>query len=226
MQLNRLYSNLDDLFTPVHFNAAKNAALFNVIFAEVKQKRSKLTDSHNLGKTTLIALIDFMLLKDVSGDDHFLSKHKARFHNFIFYMEIAIHGGGFVTVRRSVADPTAIALKRTTESIEDARKLAPEDWDHWDMTLTAARQALDAYLHLSMVKPIGLPHRRLLFPAHPGRLQRIFPNPEIHAGQGSRVEPYLAGILGLDHVAVSQKYEIEDKILEKTADRGEGTQRD
>jgi hypothetical protein len=64
VQLNRLYSNLDDLFTPIHFNAVQASTLLNVIFAEVKRKRAKDGDSHNLGKTTLIALIDFMLLKD------------------------------------------------------------------------------------------------------------------------------------------------------------------
>ena len=153
MQLNRLYSNLNDLFTPIHFNAAKASTSLNVIFAEVKRKRSKQSDSHNLGKTTLIAVIDFMLLKDITSTDHFLAKNKDRFHNFVFFMELAIHGGGFVTIRRSVAQPTVIALKRTDKSIEDARAIPAADWDHWDMTLTAARQALDAYLDLKIVAP-------------------------------------------------------------------------
>jgi hypothetical protein len=76
VQLSRIYSNLDDLFTPIHFNAANSSTLLNIIFAEVKRKRSKQSDSHNLGKTTLIALIDFLLLKDITGSDHFLTKHK------------------------------------------------------------------------------------------------------------------------------------------------------
>ena len=97
MQLNRLYSNLDPLFAPIHFNAVQASTLLNVIFAEVKRKLAKDGDSHNLGKTTLIALIDFMLLKDITGSDHFLIKHKQRFDDFVFYFELAIHGGGFVT---------------------------------------------------------------------------------------------------------------------------------
>jgi uncharacterized protein YydD (DUF2326 family) len=92
VQLSRLYSNLDGLFTPIHFNAASNASLLNIVFAEVHRKKSKKSDSHNLGKTTLIALIDFLLLKDVTGSDHFLTKHKDRFNKLVFYMEIVIHG--------------------------------------------------------------------------------------------------------------------------------------
>jgi uncharacterized protein YydD (DUF2326 family) len=82
--------------------------VLNVIFAEVKRKRAKDGDSHNLGKTTLIALIDFMLLKDITGSDHFLAKHKQRFDNFVFFFELAIHGAGYVTIRRSVAEPNAL----------------------------------------------------------------------------------------------------------------------
>jgi uncharacterized protein YydD (DUF2326 family) len=151
VQLNRLYSNLDNLFTPVHFNAVQASTLLNVIFAEVKRKRAKDGDSHNLGKTTLIALIDFLLLKDITGSDHFLAKHKQRFDSFIFYFELAIHGGGFVTIRRSVAEPNEIGLKKTEQSVENARALPPEGWDHWNINLTAA-------------------HRRLLLPTHASRL--------------------------------------------------------
>lgn len=109
MQLSRLYSNLDDLFAPIHFNAAQASTLLNVVFAEVKRKRAKDGDSHILGKTTLIALIDFMLLKDITATDHFLAKHKQRFSNFIFYFELATHNGRFVTIRRSVIDPMKLA---------------------------------------------------------------------------------------------------------------------
>jgi len=38
-------------------------------------------------------------------------------------------------------------------------------------------------------------------------------------GKDRAWKPYLAGILGLDHQAVSQKYEIEDLISEKTVER-------
>jgi uncharacterized protein YydD (DUF2326 family) len=51
--------------------------LLNVVLAAVHRRKSKKSDSHNLGKTTLIGLIDFMLLKEIAGSDHFLAKHEA-----------------------------------------------------------------------------------------------------------------------------------------------------
>jgi uncharacterized protein YydD (DUF2326 family) len=219
VQLNRLYSNLDDLFTPIHFNAAQASTLLNVIFAEVKRKRAKDGDSHNLGKTTLIALIDFMLLKEITGTDHFLAKHQQRFHNFIFFFELAIHGGGFVTIRRSVAEPNEIGLKKTEQSVENAQALPVEDWDHWNANLTAARQALDAYLDLKMVAPwdyrIGVSY----FLRTQADYTEYFQIQKFMRGQDRAWKPYLAAILGLDYEAVLQKYEVEDKITELGADR-------
>jgi uncharacterized protein YydD (DUF2326 family) len=219
VQLNRLYSNLDDLFTPIHFNAAQDATLFNVIFAEVKRQRSKQSDSHNLGKTTLIALIDFMLLKDITGSDHFLAKHKERFHNFIFFLELAIHGGGFVTIGRSVTTPTSISLKRSDMTIVDARKVPSDKWDHRDISLTAARQALDAYLNLKMVTPWDYRTGVSYFLRTQADYAEYFQIQKFMQGKDRSWKPYLAGILGLDHEAVARKYEIEDRISEKTAER-------
>jgi uncharacterized protein YydD (DUF2326 family) len=210
---------LDDLFTPINFNAAQNATLFNVIFAEVKRRRSKQTDSHNLGKTTLIALIDFMLLKDITGSDHFLAKHKERFHNFVFFFELAIHGGGFVTIKRSVATPTAISLKRSESSIADARKIPSEEWDHRDISLTAARQTLDAYLNLKMVSPWDYRTGVSYFLRTQADYAEYFQIQKFMQGKDRAWKPYLAGILGLDHEAVARKYEVEDQIAEKTAER-------
>lgn len=219
MQLSRLYSNLDELFSPIHFNVAEKAAILNVIFAEVKRRRTREGDSHNLGKTTLIALIDFMLLKDIAGEDHFLSKHKERFHNFVFYMELSLHDGGFVTIRRSVAQPNEIALKRSEQSIEDARATSGVPWDHVDMTLTAAREALDAYLNLRVVAPWDYRTGVSYFLRTQADYNEYFQIQKFMQGKHRAWKPYLAGILGLDHEAVSQKYDLEEQIAEKTADR-------
>lgn len=219
MQLNRLYSNLDQVFTPIQFNAAQAKTLLNVIFAEVKRKRSKDGDSHNLGKTTLIALVDFMLLKDITGSDHFLARHKQRFDNFIFYFELAIHSGGFVTIRRSVAEPNEIALKKSEQSIENARALPSDNWDHWNINLTAARQALDAYLDLRVIAPWDYRTGVSYFLRTQADYTEYFQIQKFMRGQDRAWKPYLAAILGLDHQSVQQKYEVEDEIAELSAER-------
>lgn len=219
MQLSRVYSNLDGIFTPIHFNSADAAATPNVIFAEVKRKRAKEGDSHNLGKTTLIALIDFMLLKDITGTDHFLTKHKERFQDFVFYMELALHAGGYATICRSVAEPTRIALKRTSQSVKDARRYSEADWDHWDIPLSPAREALDAWLALTTISPwdyrIGVSY----FLRTQEDYSDYFQIQKFMQGKDRAWKPYLAAILGLDHEAVTQKYVLEDEIKSVTTER-------
>lgn len=217
MQLSRLYSNQDDLFTPIHFNAGSASSTLNVIFAEVKRKRAKDGDSHNLGKTTLIALLDFMMLKDITGTDHFLAKHKERFKDFVFFLEIALHSGGFAIVRRAVEEPTRIALKRLGESMEDARTL--DEWDHWDMPLDAARRALDAYLNLKAITPYDYRTGVSYFMRTQADYENYFQIQKFMQGKDRSWKPYLAAILGLDHEAVSQKYDLEDDITAATTER-------
>jgi uncharacterized protein YydD (DUF2326 family) len=219
VQLNRIYSNLDELFTPIHFNAAAASVVLNVIFAEVKQKRSKQTDSHNLGKTTLIGLIDFLLLKEITGSDHFLWKHKDRFRNFVFYMELVTHGGAYITIRRSVDDQTAVGLKLSNATIEDAARLADNDWDHWSMTLTAGREALNAWLDLKVVAPWDYRTGVSYFLRTQADYAEYFQIQKFMQGKDRQWKPYLAGILGLDHEAILQKYDLEDEISEKTNER-------
>src|ERR1700730_5713945 len=114
MQISRLYSNDDAVFIPIDFNCGETADRLNVIYGEVHHPKDQKKDSHNLGKTTLIHVIDFLMLKGV-WPDLFLIKHADRFQRFVFFIEIALNGGGFATVRRGVADPNKIALKRHSE---------------------------------------------------------------------------------------------------------------
>ena len=160
-----------------------------------------------------------MLLKDITGSDHFLAKHKERFHNFVFFLELAVHGGGFVTIERSVATPTSISLRRSDTTIVDARKVPGDRWDHRDISLTAARQALDAYLNLKMVAPWDYRTGVSYFLRTQADYAEYFQIQKFMQGKDRSWKPYLAGILGLDHEAVARKYEIEDQISEKTAER-------
>jgi uncharacterized protein YydD (DUF2326 family) len=153
MQLSQIYSNHQSIFAPIIFNSGVDAKILNVIFARVKRRKEREGDSHNLGKSTLIHLIDFLLLKDVSSGEHFLVKHADRFSDFVFFLELALHTGGFVTIRRTVSEPTKIAFKRSDRAQMDFRKTPQDEWDHQDIALASAIEMLDGYLDLRMIAP-------------------------------------------------------------------------
>ena len=76
MQISRIYSNKPTIFEPIEFNFGDAASRLNVVLGEVRHPGDHKRDSHNLGKTTLLLLIDFMLLRGMSPD-FFLIKNKA-----------------------------------------------------------------------------------------------------------------------------------------------------
>ena len=69
MKLSRLYSN-DDRFHSIVFNDG-----MNLVLGKVTNTQETSKDSHNLGKSTLASLLDFMMLKQV-GKDFFLKKYE------------------------------------------------------------------------------------------------------------------------------------------------------
>lgn len=212
MQLSRLYSNREVIFHPIVFNSGPDAKRLNVILATIRQRKDRSRDSHNLGKTTLIHLIDFLLLKNVSSESHFLVKHADRFADFVFYLELRLHAGGFVTVRRSVADPTRIAFKQSKTAKVNLAALPEEEWDHIDVSLSAGRELLDAYLDLRMIKPWDYRKGVSYFLRSQEDYSDFFQIQKFVQGRDREWKPYLACILGLDHEAVHQKYVIDDEL--------------
>jgi uncharacterized protein YydD (DUF2326 family) len=115
-----------------------------VIYGEVHHPKDQKKDSHNLGKTTLIHLIDFLMLKG-TWPELFIVKHEERFKRFVFFIEIALNNGGFATIRRAVSDPNKMAMKRHSESVADFTECADDAWDHVDLSREDASKLLDGW---------------------------------------------------------------------------------
>ena len=138
MKLVRLYSNRPSVFVPIKFNGVADPDL-SVVFARITRPKDARRDSHNLGKTTLIAVIDFLLLKDVNENNSFLIKHVDRFVDFAFFLELVAPDGGFVTIRRSVESPTRVSLKRHDKDVPNLNLAGKDDWDHFEIAIDTAR---------------------------------------------------------------------------------------
>jgi uncharacterized protein YydD (DUF2326 family) len=128
MKLSKLYSNRPEIFGPITFVTG-----MNVILAEIRLPENKRKDTHNLDKTTLGRLIDFCLLS-TRDSRFFLFKHLDLFNDFVFFIEIELLDGSFLTVRRGVQDASRISYKKHLESDKDLATLAESEWDHLGVT--------------------------------------------------------------------------------------------
>lgn len=211
MKLSKLYSNRPEVFEPISFNPG-----LNVVLAEIRVPENRKKDTHNLGKSTLGQLIDFALLAG-RKPTFFLFKHPELFDVFVFFLEIELLDGSFVTVRRSVLHHSRIAFKRHAKAGLDLSDAPDSAWDHTEVPFDKARDLLDGLLDLRDLKPWG--YRKIV-----GYLLRSqYDFEEVFqlrkfASAHKDWKPFLAHVLGFDGDAVAQHYAKEEELETK---RGE-----
>lgn len=147
MKLVRLYSNDPTVFQAIDFNDG-----LSVIMAEIRQPQNRELNTHNLGKTTVGPLLDFCLLKS-KDKSFFLFKHKDLFHEFVFYLEIVLEDGRYVTIRRAVNSGTRVSIILSYSEIGHAHEIPPEEWDYRDVPFDRAKSLVDGILDFSSLSP-------------------------------------------------------------------------
>ncbi|WP_294405789.1 DUF2326 domain-containing protein [uncultured Clostridium sp.] len=126
MKLMQLYSN-DERFKTVKFTTG-----FNVILGKITDENNLNKDCHNLGKTTLVDLIDFLLLKELKKG-HFLKNPV--FKNHVFFLELKLNSGKYLTIKRGIKNNTRISFKFS--EIPYCNYTTELDWDYINLPLTS-----------------------------------------------------------------------------------------
>ena len=210
MKLSRLYCNRPEIFGPINFRPG-----LNVVIAEIRVPDNRTKDTHNLGKTTLGRMIDFCFL---STRDHrfFLFRHEL-FKGLVFFLEVALANGSFLTVRRGVDEATKIWFKKHPGNHQDFAATPMEDWDHWDISFDRAQQMLDSLLDWRGVSPWD--YRKGLGYQLRGQddFQDVFQLKRFGIGYHRDWKPYVAHILGFDHNLVSRHYSKRGELDDKQA---------
>lgn len=199
MKLSKLYCNRDNAFKPIRF-----ADGLNVVLAEIRLPENRNRDTHNLGKTTLGRLIDFMFLAS-RNPDFFLFKHSEEFFDFVFFLEIEVENGSFVTIRRSASEASKISFKKHANRDANFVDLAKISWDHAAVPFERAKRLLDGLLDLRALKPWGFRNglgyllRSQEDYSDVFRLSKFGP-------KHSQWKPFVAQLLGFDAVLINEHY--------------------
>lgn len=211
MQISRIYSNSPTIFEPVDFNFGADAARLNVVLGEVRKPADRKRDSHNLGKTTLLHVIDFMMLRGMSPE-FFLVKHKHRFERFVFFLEISLNSGDFATIRRSPANPNEIGLKRHAEGRQNFCDAPEDEWDHAAMPIDAAKTLLDGWLDLRILKPYDYRKAITYFLRSQDDWSDELQLRKFSQGKDSHWKPFVAHLFGFKGQLIDRKYQLDDEI--------------
>lgn len=207
MKLSKLYSN-DPRFKEVSFN--KN---FNVILGEIKDINDLTRDSHNLGKSTLLYLIDFMLLKEI--DKHHFLKKKKEFANHIFFLEVELNSGKYLTIKRGVKHNTKISIKLHNTRHMDYREC--NEWDYKNLALNSTDESknpkgiLQKALDFDVLKSESYRKTSGYFFRTQDDYTDIFKLKK-HMGTDLQWKPILFQLLGFDSEFMVKKYKLESEI--------------
>lgn len=206
MKLSQLYANKS--FKNVIFNDG-----LNLVLAKVTKKLDLNKDSHNLGKTTLITVIDFMLLKQL-GDEHIFKKFPDKFSSYEFYLEILLNKGSYLTIKRSVDNPNKISFKETKVSTNLALM---KDWDKLNISFTQAEEFLNNYLAFDILPQWQFRKSVTYFLRSQKDYNDVFQLAKFSKGKDIDWKPFMFDLLGFNGQLLIDKYTNDDDITKQKA---------
>lgn len=212
MKLSKIYSNSNS-FKEIIFNDG-----FNVVFGDIRRDDNddnEKVSEHCIGKTSLVYLIDFLLLKqDKKGS--FFNKNKDIFKGWVFFLEIKLNDGKYLTIRRSIDDCTKVSLK---EHFSHNQNFINENiWDFENFSINAKDEKQNAkhILENNYLKfDINNTFTFRSFLSYLLRTQDDYRDVfKLNKFRGSdrNWKPALFNLLGFDYKNLIKKYDLDDII--------------
>lgn len=206
MKFSKLYSNEEYIFPTIDFHSG-----FNVVFAEVRDPLLKEKDSHNLGKTFLIQVIDFTLLSSIDSN-HPFKRSPGIFEDFVFYLEIETVDGNYVTVKRYVNGRSAIFIHAHGTRKANLLELEDSNWTYSRLSLENARKHLNDLLSLHVIEPYKYRKGLGYFLRSQNDYDDAFRIPSFQRGPDIHWKPFVALLLGFDYQSVQNKHGLDERV--------------
>ena len=202
MKLSKLYCNKNN-FKEILFNEG-----VNIIIGRIENPENKDLNVHNLGKSLIVKIIDFVLLKTKS----FLMDNLEIFNGYSFFLELKLNNGKYLTIKRTVGE-TKISFKE--HDTRNQNFVDETNWDYSDYTITSskknAKDLLQQYLSFDILKENN--YRNLL--TYFLRGQSDYDDPfklSKFRGQDITWKPTLFEMLGYSGDNLYKKYKIDIEI--------------
>lgn len=200
MILSKIYSNKTS-FKKILFNKT-----LNIVLGKIGNTID--SDDHNLGKSKVGELIDYLLLKKVDSDNSFLKRHEA-FKDYIFYLELLLDNGDYLTIKR-VVFTDYVSFKTTTTPV--FFDINFDEWDETHFSLTKAKETLATILNYNILQEynfrdfINFNIRSEESLKSPLKFQKFAKEKDVVW------KSKVLTLLGYDNTLYRQKIELEEKI--------------
>lgn len=209
MKISKIYANKS--FKNVSFNEIG----LNVIIGKISDRENTDLDSHNIGKSLLLEVIDFLLLKKVSNKDkYFLTKYQI-FEECVFFAEIKLNSGQYLIVRRATATNTKISFKINDFKLDDFITDF-EGWDEENIAIDKARKLLNTYINYDILPSWTYRKAINYFMRYQNDYIDVF---KLSKFQGVHKDwkPMVFDLLGFDGKLIDEKLSLEEEFEEQKA---------
>lgn len=143
MKLSKIYANKS--FHDVSFNEG-----LNVVIGKISDRDNSDLDNHNIGKSLLLEVIDFLLLKSIDKKDkYFLTKNKI-FEDYIFFAELKLNNGKYLIIKRATENNTKISFKLNEFKLKNFQ-IEIDKWDYIDLPIGKAKIKLNEYINFDVL---------------------------------------------------------------------------
>ncbi len=198
MRLVRIFSNKN--FINIKLNR-----IFNVVLATIHDKTQK-KDTHNLGKTSLIHVVDFLLLAKFEKGKGLLGNPV--FQGQIFYLEIELNSAKYLIIRRSIDTPSKISFKENDLPLSDFT--VPSEWDVEDLSFEKAKDKLNEYLSFDALTNFGYRKSITYFLRSQQDYTDVFQLSKFK-GPHKNWKPFVFELLGFNGNLIVKKLELEQE---------------
>lgn len=202
MKLSKIYSN----------KPFKNVSFYdglNVIIGKISKRDDGNLDSHNLGKSLLLEVIDFLLLKEISKKEkYFLTKHQL-FADYVFFAELRLNNGRYLLIRRSVENNTKISFK-LNEAKLSGFDINIAGWDD-ELPIKKAKDKLNEFLAFDVLPEMNYRKSINYFMRYQNDYVDVF---KLSKFQGIHKDwkPMVFELLGFNGKLLYDKLDLEEKL--------------
>lgn len=202
MKIIKVFS--DGPFKNVKFNEG-----YNVILATIHDKANK-KDTHNLGKTSLLVVIDFLLLSAFSKKSPILTNPV--FSTQTFFLELLLNSGKYLVIRRGIEKPSKISFKLNDFPLDSFD--IPTEWDEDNVAFESAQEMLNTYLGYDVLTNWSYRKSISYFLRSQKDYLDVF---QLNKFKGKHItwKPFVFDLLGFDGSLVERKLQCDEEIEAK-----------
>jgi len=205
MKLCKIYSNKE-------FHNVKFSDGLNVIIGNISNRDDTEKDTHNLGKSLLLEIIDFLLLKGIKNKEKYFLTKNDNFSNYIFFAEIELNDGQFLIIRRAVENNTKISFKLSKTKLINF-DVDIQNWDKLDLAIKKAKEYLNDCLAFDVLPNWEYRKSLTYFMRHQEDFIDVFKLSKFK-GPHKDWKPMVFDLLGFNGSLIEDKLKLEEEYKE------------